>query len=153
MIPNENVFGIQQFKQLRAFAERKKKKDQFDHLIVTGDLNVANETFYLKLKEQFEGLGLRDVVFEVQGKREETFGVLNEVGEPLETLLTRKADLGKMECLDYILTDLEPLNAEVNHFKEPKAHKPWQQVSDHSGIVAELKLWFYIKLLVKNPNK
>ena len=63
-----------------AYIEKKKKKNPFDGLIVTGDLNVANERFYKKLKKLFESIGLKDAFYAVHGYRKETFGVLDKQG-------------------------------------------------------------------------
>jgi len=58
-------------------------------VIITGDLNVAQEQNYKRLRAQFEKFGLKDAFFEVHKNRKETFGVLDKHGKPLETLLTR----------------------------------------------------------------
>ena len=63
---------------------------------------------YNNMINHYEKIGLKDTFYISNKSHEFTFGVLKD-GKPTETLLTRKSDYGKNECLDYIFSDLEPI--------------------------------------------
>ena len=45
---------------------------------------------------------MKDVYFEVNRKHDPTFGLLDEKGQPTETVMTNKSDYGTKKCIDYI---------------------------------------------------
>jgi len=70
---------------------------------------------------------MKDVYFEVNRKHDPTFGLLDEKGQPTETVMTNKSDYGTKKCIDYIFSNIKPLSACLRYFSEENFYnrKKW----------------------------
>merc|ERR1712039_212988 len=120
----DNPIGLDQLLEVLTVFE--KFSTTADHKVFCGDFNLPKESAAFKLLEgRANSLGLQDCF----PTSPPTFGCPDD---PIETLLTKPADMNKPRALDHVFSNKACVDVHIEKMEAPAEQRNvFQQVSDH----------------------
>ena len=96
-------------------------------IIIAGDFNLRSDSCEYKTLSELIPSNIKDIYYLVNQKHDPTFGLLDENGQPTETLMTFKTEYGIKWRIDYIFSNLKPISICLRSFEEDdlKKRKYW----------------------------
>lgn len=144
--PTDDLDKLELYRQVRREQLEHSEKFVMDKVgiyqepfLILGDFNInAKSEEYSSLLQILQELNVKDLIREKYGESPSTYGVIDENGEPEETVLSHRNECRNNTAIDYIFMSegrgLEVDNENTHVCPFYIQGEPFTRISDHYGV-------------------